>query len=476
MRRARRRRASCRARSSPRRQQLQIVADVNAVPPTGIEGLEMTANGAELTPSGALGIGPLAIGNIKYKTEFGLFQKMIKAEKPVRFDFRDAFALARELNALSAGRPDRRRLRPGAGASARRGGYLPLVADFFADQDTAALAHARRPHRARPGARHGRGTAPRGVRNARADRGNRSASSAAPASRTGPNFLPASASAGDCWATIRRRVARVKDPRAFAALCRDCDIPHPDTLASRAARAGRLAGKAHGRRGRQPHRERERARRIPTTDVYFQRAAPGVPVSALFLADGRRAMALGFSTQWASPTAQRPFRYGGAVRPAALAPGIADALAAALHRIMQAIPLVGLNSADFLVDRDEFRLLEINPRPGATLDVFEPAEGSLFALHVAACEGQLTSTPPRFDGACAAAIVYAERDIAAAPAMQWPDWTADRPHPGTAIKAGEPLCTVKAAAATAAAAKARVDERLAMVLAMVHDRTHARMS
>jgi methylene-tetrahydromethanopterin dehydrogenase len=77
---------------------LRIVADVNAVPPTGVEGLEMTANGAELTPNGVLGIGPLAIGNIKYKTEFGLFQKMIKAEKPVRFDFRDAFALARELN------------------------------------------------------------------------------------------------------------------------------------------------------------------------------------------------------------------------------------------------------------------------------------------------------------------------------------------------------------------------------------------
>ena len=77
---------------------LLIVADVNAVPPPGVEGLEMTANGAELTPQGALGIGPLAIGNIKYKTEFGLFQKMIAAEKPVRFDFRDAFTLARELN------------------------------------------------------------------------------------------------------------------------------------------------------------------------------------------------------------------------------------------------------------------------------------------------------------------------------------------------------------------------------------------
>lgn len=78
---------------------LMIVADVNAVPPSGVEGLEMNANGAELTPHGTLGIGPLTIGNVKYKTEFGLFEKMIAAEKPVCFDFRDAFQLARELHA-----------------------------------------------------------------------------------------------------------------------------------------------------------------------------------------------------------------------------------------------------------------------------------------------------------------------------------------------------------------------------------------
>jgi methylene-tetrahydromethanopterin dehydrogenase len=77
---------------------LLIVADVNAVPPSGVDGLEMTANGVELTPHGTLGIGPLAIGGIKSKTEAGLFKKMIAADKPVRFDFRDAFRLARELN------------------------------------------------------------------------------------------------------------------------------------------------------------------------------------------------------------------------------------------------------------------------------------------------------------------------------------------------------------------------------------------
>jgi methylene-tetrahydromethanopterin dehydrogenase len=77
---------------------LMIVADVNAVPPSGVEGLDMQANGQDITSHGTLGLGPLTIGNIKYRSEFGLFQKMIAATKAVQFDFREAFALARELN------------------------------------------------------------------------------------------------------------------------------------------------------------------------------------------------------------------------------------------------------------------------------------------------------------------------------------------------------------------------------------------
>jgi methylene-tetrahydromethanopterin dehydrogenase len=76
---------------------LLVVADVNAVPPAGVEGLEAHAEQASLPGTNALGIGALAIGQIKYRTELGLFQRMIAAEKPVRFDFRDAFKLAREL-------------------------------------------------------------------------------------------------------------------------------------------------------------------------------------------------------------------------------------------------------------------------------------------------------------------------------------------------------------------------------------------
>jgi methylene-tetrahydromethanopterin dehydrogenase len=79
-------------------QGLLVVADANAVPPSGVEGLEAMANGVELTAHGTLGIGPLAIGNVKYKTESGLFRRMITAAKPVQLDIREAFALARELN------------------------------------------------------------------------------------------------------------------------------------------------------------------------------------------------------------------------------------------------------------------------------------------------------------------------------------------------------------------------------------------
>lgn len=75
---------------------LVVAADVNAVPPAGIEGLDVMADRVPIGVN-ALGIGALAIGGTKYGTEFGLFRRMIEASEPVAFDFRDAFTLARSL-------------------------------------------------------------------------------------------------------------------------------------------------------------------------------------------------------------------------------------------------------------------------------------------------------------------------------------------------------------------------------------------
>ena len=63
----------------------------------GIEGLGVQDDGALLEGTPGVGIGALTVGNVKYQVESGLFRKMIESDKPLYLDFRDAFALAREI-------------------------------------------------------------------------------------------------------------------------------------------------------------------------------------------------------------------------------------------------------------------------------------------------------------------------------------------------------------------------------------------
>jgi methylene-tetrahydromethanopterin dehydrogenase len=78
---------------------LLIAADVNAVAPAGVEGVGVNDDAKPIKGTNAVGIGALAVGNIKYRTEAGLFKQMIESEKPLYLDFRDAYALAQKLAA-----------------------------------------------------------------------------------------------------------------------------------------------------------------------------------------------------------------------------------------------------------------------------------------------------------------------------------------------------------------------------------------
>ncbi len=80
-----------------RAKKLLVVADVNAVPPPGVEGMELFMNGEQIPGCDALGVGPLAIGDVKYKTQSGLLKQMINATEAQHYDFRDAFKTARGL-------------------------------------------------------------------------------------------------------------------------------------------------------------------------------------------------------------------------------------------------------------------------------------------------------------------------------------------------------------------------------------------
>jgi methylene-tetrahydromethanopterin dehydrogenase len=81
--------------------QLKVAGDVNAVSPLGIEGVKLMDFGAPLTLAtqspGAVGIGALAVGDIKYKLQQELLKETLEADKPVYLDFRNAFDGARKL-------------------------------------------------------------------------------------------------------------------------------------------------------------------------------------------------------------------------------------------------------------------------------------------------------------------------------------------------------------------------------------------
>ena len=80
---------------------LRVAADVNAVPPLGIEGVGVHDMGIELsnTPQKAVGLGALAIGDVKYKVHFMMFEMMKNTDTPLYLDHERAFDVAREIAA-----------------------------------------------------------------------------------------------------------------------------------------------------------------------------------------------------------------------------------------------------------------------------------------------------------------------------------------------------------------------------------------
>ena len=74
---------------------LKVVADVNAVPPLSIEGVDVMCNGALVAGTQIAGFGALAIGQLKYVTQHALLVAMLGHETVVHIDYHDAFDFAR---------------------------------------------------------------------------------------------------------------------------------------------------------------------------------------------------------------------------------------------------------------------------------------------------------------------------------------------------------------------------------------------
>ncbi|TAL83149.1 MAG: ATP-grasp domain-containing protein [Beijerinckiaceae bacterium] len=346
-------------------------------------------------------------------------------------------------------------------ASARRSGFRPLVLDLFDDLDTRAFAVA---NVSIDAMEHGfeaedlidpllclaQGRDPAGIvyGGGFEDR---------------PQLIAELARHFRLYGNTAETVERVKDPQWLATLCRELAIPHPEIRFARPRDPEHWLIKKSGGGG--GLHIALASSRTAEPGEYYQRRVSGQPISAMLLCAARsKLQILGLSEQWATASSGKPFRFAGAARPANIAPELAGQIAAAAEAIAARAGLVGLNSVDFLADNDGFHLLEINPRPGATLDIYSDCDGKIFVAHIDACEGRLPTAPLIFPRAAAASIVYTPIDLTPMPPLVWPEWCHDRQKPGTDLRKGDPVCTVSAEAESIAAARALLDERLAVFL------------
>jgi len=275
-------------------------------------------------------------------------------------------------------------------------------------------------------------------------------------------------------------VRRVRDPQTFFGFLDAEGIPHPAVcMTVPDDHAGWLVKDAHGCggwhicclapvRGDSPQvSAQDEAGDDIEAHHYFQREMQGAPMSATFIANGRDACVLGFNQLIVRRFGVRPFVFCGAVGPVALPSGMANRITASVRALAAEFSLRGLGSLDFMLDGDAFGVLEVNPRPPASLALYVrmPADAreaacKPVASHVRAClQGELPQRTARGSNGFESETVRGTEIVFASRPLQLDDAGAlrlatraachDLPFGATRFEAGDPICSVSASGADA---------------------------
>ena len=282
-----------------------------------------------------------------------------------------------------------------------------------------------------------------------------------------PELLERGAALLPLIGTPAAAVRRVRDPQVFFGVLDAEGIAHPAVRMTAPADAAGWLSKDAQACGGWHIRHAVAACGAPAAEPqrYFQREVQGTPMSATFIANGSEACVLGFNRLIVRRFGARPYVFCGAVGPVALPEGVAGRIVAAVRTLAAAFSLRGLGSLDFMFDGDDFGVLEVNPRPPASIalyarDASRLEQPGLVAAHLRAClEGALPPGlgygvggpgPERVRGT---EIVFASRpmqlDEAAAQRLAARPACHDLPFGAARFEAGDPICSVSACGADA---------------------------
>jgi len=279
---------------------------------------------------------------------------------------------------------------------------------------------------------------------------------------------------------------RVRDPAALGASLRAAGFAYPRTFSAqeapvRADRARRWLRKPIRGGGGRGVREWRGGR--PAGDVIVQERISGLPCSAAAVADGRSAALLGVSEQLIGRRAlgARGWKWCGNVVPPRLPAreqhALTDAAQAICAHLAAAFGLRGVFGVDVVWDGALPWVVEVNPRPVASLETIDAVRGvRSFAAHLEACAGRLPAAgtgrspadPPAAGGK---AVLFATEDLRVPDTSEWAArGIRDVPHPGEAIAAGRPICTLVATGRSPETVLADLEARAAALRGELHER------
>ncbi len=172
---------------------------------------------------------------------------------------------------------------------------------------------------------------------------------------------------------------------------------------------------------------------------YYQRYLNGKALSVLFLADGTQAQVIGYNQQLVTSFTNQPFVFAAILNQAELSLTQQQILTDWINQLTECYGLRGLNSLDFILADDICYVLEINPRPSASMQLYD---GALFTAHIEACQGKFSNADFKTGCFRLYQIVYAPAQIQISAEIQWPDGYVDIPTTGAMINPQQPICSI----------------------------------
>ena len=262
-------------------------------------------------------------------------------------------------------------------------------------------------------------------------------------------------------------VRRIRMPESFFGFLDAHAIAHPAVSHRAPAGPGWLRKNAQGTGGWHIRRASLPLGAAPPPHHYHQREARGLPMSATFVANGCDMQLLGFNALIVRPIAASPFVYCGAIGPVPMTPTAEQRLNHALRAITNEFALKGLCSLDFLLDGETVSVLEVNPRPSASMALYR--SHGVMRMHLDACLDEVLPAAQPMPGELSGTeIAFARRPLVVSPSqaaqLAASPTCHDLPCPGTRYRAGDPVCSVSAMGAGTAQVRGYLKQRREAVL------------